>query len=358
MPVPLPDLGYASPADLAACRAMLRRGSKTFFAASLLLPSWVREPACSLYAFCRLADDAVDMGGGKLDALVMLRDRLARAYAGDPWDEPVDRAFADVVERFAIPRELPEALLEGFAWDATGRRYPDLSALCAYAARVAGTVGAMMSLLMGARDPTVVARACDLGVAMQLSNIARDVGEDARMGRVYLPLDWLAEAGIDPDALLARPTWSTALGEVVRRLLRAADALYARADLGIARLPAGCRPGIYAARYLYAGIGHELERNGLDSITTRTVVPGRRKLALIGRALAAAPARRRWRAHPPLPETAFLVAAVARSPRPADSRLAGERSAWWDLDDQAGWVLDLFLRLDRRRATGEGPAGS
>ena len=99
----------------------------------------------------------------------------------------------------------------------------------------------MMALLMGARAPHLLARACDLGVAMQLTNIARDVGEDARAGRLYLPLAWLREAGIDPDAWLTRPAFTPALGDVVRRLLQQADVLYARAGAGIAafRSPAG-----------------------------------------------------------------------------------------------------------------------
>ncbi len=101
-----------------------------------------------------------------------------------------------------MPRALPEALLEGLAWDAQARRYATLSDLYDYSARVAAAVGAMMCVLMGVRDADALARACDLGVAMQLTNIARDVGEDARERRLYLPLDWLAEAGIDPDAFL------------------------------------------------------------------------------------------------------------------------------------------------------------
>ena len=110
----------------------------------------MRDPASALYAFCRLADDAVDLHGGKLGALAHLRERLDRAYDGRPLSAPADRGFADVVARFAIPRALPEALLEGFAWDADGRRYEDVSALTAYAVRVAGSVGAMMAMLMGA----------------------------------------------------------------------------------------------------------------------------------------------------------------------------------------------------------------
>jgi 15-cis-phytoene synthase len=221
--------------DLAECGELLRGGSRTFFAASLLLPRSMREPASALYAFCRLADDAVDLGDDAPRALEHLRARLARVYEGRPVAIAADRALAEVVARYGIPRALPEALLEGFEWDAAVRRYANLEELLDYAARVAGTVGAMMSVLMGGRAPEVVARACDLGVAMQLTNIARDVGEDARAGRLYLPVSWLQEVGIEPDAWLARPVHTDALGAVVQRLLNVADELYKRASAGIAR---------------------------------------------------------------------------------------------------------------------------
>ena len=175
--------------------------------------------------------------------------------------------------------------MEGFAWDAEGRRYDDLAALRAYAVRVAGSVGAMMAVLMGVRDPARLAAAIDLGVAMQLSNIARDVGEDARAGRLYLPLRWLAEAGVDPELFLAAPRHSPALGRVVQRVLDTAEKHYRRARPGIARLPLGCRLGIGAASLLYAEIGREVARRGHDSVSGRAVVSGRRKIQVLGTSL-------------------------------------------------------------------------
>ncbi|MFY9511464.1 MAG: phytoene/squalene synthase family protein, partial [Rubrivivax sp.] len=262
--------------DVAACRALLRHNSRTFHAASLLLPPRVRAPASVLYGFCRIADDIVDVHGGQAAAIDALRSRLDAAYAGTG----SERALAALVAVHEIPRLLPEMLLEGLAWDAEGRRYTTLDGLLAYAARVAGTVGAMMALLMGARSAAALARACDLGVAMQLSNIARDVGEDARNGRLYLPLAMLQGAGIDADAWLAQPRFSAALGSVVLQLLDAADTLYTRANAGIALLPFDCRPGIQAARLLYAEIGHEVARRGGDSVERRAVVPPARKALL------------------------------------------------------------------------------
>ena len=306
-----------APADLEACRAAIRTGSHSFHAASRLLPARVRDPALVLYAFCRFADDAVDEGADKVRAVLRLRDRLDAAYAGRPHDAPADRAFAAMVRAHEMPRALPEALLEGFAWDAEGRRYATLSEVCASSARVAAAVGAMMCVLMGARAPDTLARACDLGVAMQLTNIARDVGEDARAGRIYLPLDWLAEAGIDAGAFLTDPRPGPALGGVVARLLAFADDLYLRSEAGISALPMSCRAGIHAARLIYGAIGAEVARAGHDSVTRRVRTTGRRKLGLIAlagvRAAASPVMPQSARLHAaPLPEVAFLVTAAAR----------------------------------------------
>ena len=341
-----------APADLAACKATLANGSRTFLAASYLLPKSVRDPACALYAFCRVADDAIDAGAATADAaLADLRARLDRIYwrgqAGDDDGdaaEPVaaDRAFRAIVREHAIPRELPEALLEGFAWDAAGRRYETLADLHDYAARVAGTVGAMMALLMGTRSPAALARACDLGVAMQLSNIARDVGEDARAGRVYLPLAWLRETGVDVAAWLAAPAHDARIAAVVQRLLAEAEALYAGVGAGVAELPRSCRIGINAARFLYAEIGREVARRECNAIDSRAVVSPARKLAL----LAFAATRRSHRstvAAPPLPATRHLVAAaMATSPQPAHAEPRR------DAQGRVVWLIDLFERLERR----------
>jgi len=350
----------AAAADFAACRALLRGGSRTFYAASFLLPRRVRDPACALYAFCRVADDAVDGASdatspsrGRLDrtaALATLDARLERIYTGQRSDDSVDRAFAHVVRTFDIPRALPAALLEGFAWDVESRQYEDLDALEAYAARVAGAVGAMMAALMGARTSDALARACDLGVAMQLSNIARDVGEDARDGRLYLPRQWLREEGIDPDAWLANPVASAALQSVVRRLLRAADVLYERVESGVAQLPLACRPGINASRFLYAEIGREVERLGRDALVTRAVVPASRKARLLARSLVATAQASVRNAVPPLAQTRFLVEAITGDAPRSDAASHGNATKipWWNLHDRLLWTVNLFERLERR----------
>jgi phytoene synthase len=323
-------------ADLTACRATLQTGSRSFALASLFLPDRVRAPATALYAFCRAADDAIDLSEDQAAALDMLRGRLDAIYADQPGDT-VDRAFASVVQDFALPRALPEALLEGFAWDVEARRYEDLPDLIGYAMRVAGTVGVMMALLMGTRDAAMLSAACDLGCAMQLTNIARDVGEDARAGRLYLPLAWLRDEGIDPEAFLAAPRFTPGLGRVVAKLLAEAGRLYARAEPGIARLPARCRPAIRAARLLYDGIGKAVARAGHDSVSQRAVVPMTRKLTLLGGCVFV----RKGVLLPPAAASDFLVGAVW--PAEASPR---EAAAWQQVDDKIGWVVELFARLN------------
>ena len=328
--------------DLAVCRRMIRKGSKSFYAASLLLPKAARDGAYALYAFCRYSDDVIDLGDGDARAIARLRERLKSAYLGKPEHSPVDRAFARVVRDYAIPETLPAALIEGLAWDAAGRRYETIDELYDYCARVAGSVGAMMAVLMGAREKDAIARACDLGVAMQLTNIARDVGEDARAGRIYLPLDWLEEAGVDADRLLAEPAFTPTLGDVVRRLLAEAADYYERGLAGVDFLPMRCRAGIVAAADIYAEIGRRIEENGYDSVAQRAVVSTRRKLMLLTNAMAAPNFAYSPSDGAPLPANAFLVDAV----EPARGRSAS------NVTDPAEQVLDLIMRLERRdRAT-------
>ena len=334
-------------ADLVACRALLCAGSRSFHLASLLLPRRVSEAATALYAFCRLADDAVDVHKIPADqALQALHAQLDRIYSGQPRAEPTERLLTRVIERYSIPRVLLEALLEGLEWDAQGRRYTTASELYCYAARVAGSIGALMTLLMDVRAPEVVARACDLGVAMQLTNIARDVGEDARAGRIYLPLDWLQEAHIDVEQWLKRPVFSPALGSVVERLLASADALYERCKLGIAGLPVSCRPGIHAARLLYAEIGNELRRRGLDAVSRRTYVGTGRKTRLMLYAAGCAVTQSAPRlAMSPLPETQFLLDAIEPLPLAAAQSAHGGREPQ---QSHVEWLLELFENLQQR----------
>ena len=330
-------------ADLAHCREAIKHGSKSFYAASKLLPGRVRDPALALYAFCRLADDAVDLVDAKAAAVRSLQARLDRAYAGRPKNDPVERAFTAMIDDVDMPRALPEALIDGLRWDSEERRYRTLSDVRAYSARVASAVGVMMSVLMGVRDRDALARACDLGVAMQLTNIARDIGEDAEAGRLYLPLEWFAEADLDPDTFLAAPEPGPRIAALARRLLAEANRLYYRSEAGISELPSRCRPGIYAARYIYAGIGRHIRAAGFDSVTRRARTGTTEKIGLAVLSLGAAAVdavmpRSPVLYAPPLPETAFLVDAAAVT--------APSTKPWGE--GAAGIVISALARVHER----------
>ena len=270
-----------------------------------------------------------------------LKRRLQAIYAEQPEDHPCDRALADVVTMYDLPRALFEALIEGLEWDQAGRVYNSIEELHAYAARVASAVGTIMTCIMGRKSAKTLARACDLGVAMQLTNIARDVGEDAKNGRVYLPRDWLRDVGLTAEGLIASPQMSPALATVVKRLLCHAEKLYQQSLMGIADLPLKSRPAINAARRIYSAIGKQISANRYDVINLRAYVPTRQKVGIAIAATVEAYLTRSECATTEMDETRFLVSAVvdhkSQSKTPLD-----------DAESPMEWILTMVELLDQR----------
>jgi phytoene synthase len=249
----------------AAARAALAAGSKSFALAAKLLPRAAAARAAVLYAWCRRTDDAVDDAATPstaMRAVVQARLELELVYSDAPIGDPELAALREVIAVAKIPRAYPSALLDGMARDARGQRYATLDQLLAYCYEVAGTVGLMMSHVLGVRDDRALRRAAHLGIAMQLTNICRDVDEDARRGRRYLPA-WLD----------------------VRGALALADAFYRSGDRGIAALPWRAAIAVRAARSIYARIGRVIERMRFDS-SRRAVVSTICKLGLTVCAIA------------------------------------------------------------------------
>jgi 15-cis-phytoene synthase len=253
-------------------RASLARHAKTFALAARLLPAKLRGEVAVVYAWCRRSDDAIDLvpATARPEALARLRAELAAIYQPAVPEDPLTAAFQQVVLRRRIPRQWPGDLIEGFAMDVERRRYPTEQALLLYCFRVAGTVGLMMARLMGVRDPAALRRAVDMGMAMQLTNICRDVAEDWHDGRLYLPLDLLGSgAAAGPNGPLA--------ASAVQILLAKADQLYRSGDAGLGALPFRCAVAIRAARLAYGAIGGVIARRGFDLHARRAVVPRWRK---------------------------------------------------------------------------------
>ena len=324
------------------CKQQLSNGSRSFYFASHLLPSVMQHAACGLYAFCREADDLVDEGDDPKAALELLHQRLDKIYDAKPEYRHTDRVLTQIVHPYHVPRGLLNALLEGFAWDAEGKIYHSIDDVYDYSARVAGAVGVMMSVLMGVRDPEILARAADLGTAMQLTNIARDVGEDARLGRIYLPLDELASEGIDPKQLLANPQFNEGIGVVTERLLQRAQWLYQRADNGIAQLPRKYQPGIRAARKLYSAIGDKVGDLGYNSVDQRAIVATGKKFSLLSTAIVFTQARSERIDTPALPQNQFLIDAVVETGTTAPPVKSDPFKV------RTLWMLDLFETLRER----------
>lgn len=304
----------APPVDLVAVsRAMMGEGSKSFAQAAALFPRETRAGAYLLYAWCRHCDDVIDgqeLGHGREElAPAEQRRRLDGLYAqtrsalaGEPQGDPVFAAFQAVAQRYAIPPEPALALIDGFAMDVEGRAYRTLDELLLYCWRVAGVVGVMMARVMGVTDEPTLRRAGDLGLAFQLTNIARDVIDDAANGRVYLPHDWLGEAGLTPDQVADR-AHRPAVFAVARQLLEAAEPYYASARVGVARLPFRSAWAVASARCVYREIGRTLLRQGPAAWDRRVVAPKAAKFALVAQgALVAAKAQtERRRPEPPRP---------------------------------------------------------
>lgn len=262
-------------------------GSQSFYFATKILPAWMFTPTLALYAFCRKADDLVDDAQpDDVDPICNLRDQLQRCYqSSEIGGTPTLRVFFATVRGFGIPQGFLDALIEGFQWDRDEKKYETWSDTLDYCARAASSVGCLMTVLMGKRDRMTLARACDLGLAMQITNVCRDVGEDATMGRLYLPRQWFREEGIEPDEFLSRPNMSPGVGRVIKRALDEADKLYARADLGIAMLPRDCQLAIYAARLIYSEIGAVVRRNNYDSVSRHAKTGKLKKLSLLLKAV-------------------------------------------------------------------------
>lgn len=288
-------------AALARCRTMIVTGSKSFSLAARLFPPATRDAAFFLYGWCRYCDDETDehradSAAARLKRVAALIAETRSALADEPQQNPVFVALHHVVRRYRIPQHYPLELLQGMAMDARRERYETLDDLLLYCYRVAGVVGLMMAHVMGVSDERALRNAAHLGIAMQLTNIARDIVDDAAADRVYLPLSWLEEAGM-PAANLAQPAYRPLLASVAGRLLSEAERYYRSGDAGLRFLDFRCAFAVASARGVYSDIGALIERRGAAAWDERVFTTRRRKLRAVMRGLAQAlgHSRRRFR---------------------------------------------------------------
>ena len=271
-----------TPELVAHCRGVLQHHAKTFSLAGALLPKATLDRAAVVYAFCRLVDDTADEAPSQREAALGL-ERLSAELTGERPPRPVVAAYLAVCADTGIPVEAAQELMRGVIGDLGEVIVETDRELLRYGYRVAGTVGLMMCGVLGVRDTSAWANAIDLGVAMQITNICRDVHEDAERGRVYLPTQRLAaafgESMDDWPAALTSPNaeQQRAVSVVVRDLLEVADQYYVSADQGMAAIPWAGRAAIVVASRVYRAIGLVLRARDHNPFRGRAVVPNLRK---------------------------------------------------------------------------------
>jgi phytoene synthase len=256
-----------------ASREVLAQNSRSFSWASWFLPADRRDDAAVVYALCRLVDDVADETEGAETARVEL-GLLRQELEGSRDPRPIVAAFLDVARRRDLDVLYALELIAGVESDLGKVCMRSDRDLLRYCYRVAGTVGLMMCAVLGVEEPKAFPHAIDLGVAMQLTNICRDVLEDAERGRVYLPAKRLRNAGVTPQELLDGTANPQKVGEVVCDLLTLAERYYRSADGGMAYIPARSRLAIVVASRIYRAIGVQLKLNDGNALAGRTVVSG------------------------------------------------------------------------------------
>ena len=273
-----------------ACQLIVRHHSKSFYVATMLLPRPKRRAIRVLYAFCRQSDDLVDEASTNQRAVFerwVMNSQLNTALHTNP----ILRAWQDIHARYALPDDVIYDLLEGIRMDLTIDRYATFTDLELYCYRVAGTVGLLSMKIIG-YQPGAAAYAIKLGLALQLTNILRDVGEDAQRGRVYLPIDELTAYDLTADELLATCHdlhWRTQLAQdarwhsLMQFQIQRARQLYREALPGLALLHQDSRYAVAAAALLYQGILAKIEANQYDNFSKRAFVPNREKFSMLPR---------------------------------------------------------------------------
>jgi len=264
--------------------AVLKSNGRSFYFASHLLRPQQRDRAARLYAFCRLVDDLADESSDPQQAHVSL-DGLKKSLHSPQSDDRQAQDIQALMQSTAMPLEPMQALIEGVQSDLCHRHIQDETELLRYAYQVAGTVGVMMCQVLDVSTQRAWPFAIDLGIAMQLTNIARDVGEDARMGRIYLPKNWLG--GLTAEEIQA-PTSAQAqtLREATKRLLALAQTYYQSGLQGLCFLPRPARYAILVAAKVYGEIGDYVARSGYRSWQQRAIVPSHRKITCATAALS------------------------------------------------------------------------
>ena len=273
-------------ADYERCAQVTRRSRSSFYYAFILLPAERRRALYAVYAFCRFIDDIADDESIREPALLLQRwrEELDRVYAGTP-TRALSRALADSARRFNIPRALFEEIINGVEMDLSRKRYQSWEELRPYCYRVASALGLICIEIFGYRNPSAKLYAENLGLALQLTNILRDVREDADRGRIYLPLEDLARFNVSEEEIL-RGVYSPTFISLMDFEARRARELYALAQSELAAEDRATLLTAEAMRLIYAALLERIIRSNYRVLDRRHSLSAPHKLYLVGRAWA------------------------------------------------------------------------
>lgn len=277
----------------ADCRAITRYHAKTFYMAARFLPNKKQRSIFAIYSLCRYVDDLVDEMGNPVfpkqlnyretgKQLEQWKRKLQDTYEGKTFDNPILLAFSDVLRNYKIPMELPFLLMEGVCTDLYKNRYSTFDELRSYCYKVASTVGLMTSEVFGYRSGETLKHAVDLGIAMQLTNILRDVGEDLENNRIYLPREDLERFGVKESRLFEH-LLNERFIELMKFQIDRARTFYSRSDKGINLLAQDSRLPVYLARHNYSRILDKIDENGYNVFNTRACLNATEKISILPR---------------------------------------------------------------------------
>ena len=275
----------------ATCRSITKHYAKTFYMATRFLPNHKQRSIFAIYALCRYLDNLVDEAEDLIkqkkinhsqiyDKLVDWKSKLQSTYDGNLHDDAILYAFSDVLKRYYIPIDLPFLLVEGVYTDQVKNRFQTFEEVYDYSYKVASVVGLITSKVFGYQDPTAKQYAIDLGIAMQLTNIIRDVGEDIERGRIYLPMEDLHRFNVDEQKFLSgtmTPNTKNLLAFQVNR----ARSYYQKAEPGIQLLDRDSRLPVYLASRNYSRILDKVEENNYDVFSQRAYLNSTEKLRIL-----------------------------------------------------------------------------
>ncbi|MFA5115298.1 MAG: phytoene/squalene synthase family protein [Candidatus Omnitrophota bacterium] len=264
-----------------------RQYARSFYFSSRFLPPDKKYALFCIYAICRLSDEAVDSSAepGRVHTLERLKEKIDLAYAEDDLSDSLLLSFKETIERYAVPKKYFEELISGMYLDLSKNRYQNFQELHEYCYKVAGVIGLTVSRVFGLQDPLAEKHAVSLGIAMQLTNILRDIGEDYRRGRIYLPQDELSSHGVN-ETDIASGRLSPNLKALFKFQIERARQYYRGSEAGISMITdRRCRLTASAIKEFYSAILEAIEKNGYD-VFSRRASAGRLKKILIISALA------------------------------------------------------------------------